>query len=135
MTIDDLLEQDIAFMGSDWQEDESAPADSPIPGHRYAGEILCVNCNDLFFWGSADGETITEQDMPTFEAAVEDCGGDLTVGALLWCARRRQQRPQGAYYSYFKKEHWHLFDACGPERETGFGNPYAPGQYQRERTG
>ena len=42
-TIDELIEQDIVFMGSDWVEDESA-TDSPLPGYRYNGEKPCVNC-------------------------------------------------------------------------------------------
>ncbi len=45
ITIDYLLKKDIIFMGSDWQPDESVK-DGFFPGYRYAGEILCVNCND-----------------------------------------------------------------------------------------
>jgi len=33
----------------------------------------------------------------------------------------------GAFYRYIEKELWPLLDACGPEREVGFGNPKSPG--------
>lgn len=55
------------------------------------------------------------------------------AGAL-YAARRRGLRPQGACYPKDTRL-WHLFDQCGPEREVGFGNPFAPGEYdpQSER--
>lgn len=54
------------------------------------------------------------------EAALED----------LFCARVRGERPQGACYSRYPQELWPLFDAVGPERETGLGNPFKPGEYK-----
>lgn len=47
--------------------------------------------------------------------------------SLLFSARSRGMRPQGAYYKLFPRDTWELFDACGPEREVGVGNPYVPG--------
>lgn len=52
----------------------------------------------------------------------------------LFAARVRGMRPQGAAYTFYPPETWPLFDACGPEREIGFGNPYRPGEYKREKT-
>lgn len=89
---------------------------------------MYVSCNDVFFWGCSDGEEITLEEIPSLIKACQECP---EAGTELWCARKTQQRPQGASYSYYKPEHWHLFDACGPERETGFGNPYKPGAYNR----
>ena len=129
-TLKELIDgDDIVFMGSDGQPDPTAE-DSPLPGMRYVGEKPCVNCNDLFFWGCADAENINEELMVEFNQAVSDCG-DLRIGAELYCARRREMRPQGACYSYYDKALWPLFDACGPERDVGFGNPYKPGDYKR----
>jgi len=125
-TIEELLEAEIAFMGGNWEESDEAPEDSPIPGCIYLGEKPYIDCSDLFFWGMAEGEDI---ELEAFNQAVDDCNGNLPVGSLLYCARQREMRPQGAYYSYFPEELWELFDACGPEREVGFGNPYAPGDY------
>jgi hypothetical protein len=48
----------------------------------------------------------------------------------LFAARVRGVRPQGASYSLYPRATWPLFDACGPKRETGLGNPYEPGEYQ-----
>ena len=57
------------------------------------------------------------------EQAFKDCEDH---GGELFCARIRKMRPQGACYAYYDKKDWHLFDACGPERECGFGNPMTP---------
>ncbi len=114
-------------MGSDWIEDPSV-TDGVYPGHRYNGEIPCINCNDVFGWACADAEVITEDTLPDFQQAIDDCFGDLNVASMLYVARRRQERPQGAMYSYIPKHLWSLFDACGPERAIGLGNPYKPGE-------
>lgn len=81
-----------------------------------------INCNDLFFWGCADSEDLTEADFDLLKQAYED--SDTMAGTLLYCCRKRNMRPQGAYYKYIEEEYWHLFDACGPEREVGLGNPH-----------
>lgn len=47
----------------------------------------------------------------------------------LFAARVRGMRPQGACYKGYPKDLWPLFDACGPERETGMGNPHAAEEY------
>ncbi|UDL15984.1 hypothetical protein QEH42_gp234 [Microbacterium phage Pumpernickel] len=47
---------------------------------------------------------------------------------LLFAAKSRKMRPQGAYYKSIPENIWHLFDACGPEREVGMGNPRKPGE-------
>ena len=96
------------------------------------GEDLrfCVNCNDLFFWATADGEWITPENIDVLEQCFRDCKaaspvvGTVYAGELFAC-RVRNMRPQGAAYP--KDELlWPLFDAAGPERETdrgAFGNP------------
>lgn len=97
-------------------------------------EGTSINCSDEFFWGSADAEDITEDTLAEFNKAVDDCGGEVLDGtaSTLYCARRRKMRPQGAMYTYIDKEHWPLFDACGPVRDLELGNPYAPGDYKPE---
>jgi len=92
-----------------------------------------VICNDFFAWGCADGQGIeTEEDLALFEQSLKD---SEYQGPLLYCARKRKMRPQGAYYKYLQED-IELFNACGPERGTGFGNPLTPEQaierYNRE---
>jgi hypothetical protein len=99
----------------------------------YKNDGYYIMCNDVFFWGAADLEEITEEFLPVFDRAVEDCGGEIEFGALLYCARQRRMRPQGALYSFIPKDKWELFNACGPEREVGFGNPCAPGEYNTKK--
>lgn len=49
----------------------------------------------------------------------------------LFACRSRKMRPQGACYPDDHPELWPLFDACGPEREVGMGNPYRPGERKK----
>ena len=95
------------------------------------GEIVpAINCNDIFFWGCADAEDVTPENLGELERALEDCDAiesedykDLKTarpitlvyyGEILFCSRMRKMRPQGAAYP--PKEMWHLIDECGPER-------------------
>lgn len=80
-----------------------------------------VLCNDVFYWGVADLEPIeTEEDIILLEKSFEEGGDD---GAMLYCARKRNCRPQGTMYKHINKDKWHLFDAAGPEREIDMFNP------------
>lgn len=78
---------------------------------------ICVN--DIFWWGTADGETIEIEDLEALEAAINQAGRD---GPLLWAARKRNLRPQGACMEYFKPETVTLLLEL-PEREIDICNP------------
>ena len=89
-----------------------------------------VNCSDFFWWGCGDGEDIeTDEDLELLEQCFKDSEDHPT---LLYCARRRKERPQGAYYKYLKDEA-ELFNACGPERKTGSGNPQTPEEAMEDK--
>lgn len=98
-------------------------------GDEYAPITLLVNCNDFFAWGCGDCEEVTKDNIAVLEQAAKDIAavtadGDYKDAGLLFCARVRGVRPQGAYYPHLDKETWPLFDACGPERTAGVvGNP------------
>jgi len=100
---------------------------------EFAPITFFVKCNDLFFWGCADDEVLTPENIDQLCVAYEDAGKAkkyaYSFGSLLFCARIRKQRPQGAYYEYIPKELWPLFNECGPERVPGFGNPYDIGEH------
>lgn len=112
---------------------------------EWAPVTFFVNCNDLFFWGSADTETITPGNIGELVRAYADAEAidKCAYASQLFCARVRKMRPQGACYPepIFADRRdepetlklWALYDACGPERETGFGNPYRPGEYKPKR--
>ena len=85
------------------------------------GELrFYANCNDFFYWGCADGEPISKDDLDLLESSIND-SKDYN-GVLLYCARKRKMRPQGAYYKHLEKDKV-LFDACGDEREIDIANP------------
>jgi len=73
-------------------------------------------CNDVFWWGTADCEDITPDTIVMLEKALAD--GGILYGMMLYCARQRKMRPQGAIYKDIDKKYWPLFDACGPERKN-----------------
>jgi len=75
---------------------------------------LYVICNDTFYWGCADAESITPEELPALADCYKVAG---QWGGELWAARKRGMRPQRASYTEcYPKETWPLFDACGPER-------------------
>ncbi len=100
---------------------------------EYAPVTFWVKCSDLFWWGVADLEDLTPENIGVLEqsyrdvqaAAPDDHAADI-YGASLFCCRVRKLRPQGCCYPP-NKLLWPLFHACGPEREVGPGNPYPPG--------
>lgn len=113
--------------------------------------VTFVDCSDTFSWGCADAEEVTEDNIHILEETMEELSPyydkfieewdsskvDMKETAKwqkvdvalsdLFCARVRKLRPQGACYKRYPEELWPLFNAAGPERETGYGNPYAPG--------
>jgi hypothetical protein len=102
-----------------------------------ADEVKCtLNCNDVFFWGCADSEAVEPADLPLLreahgqlEALPPEDGqkhhGYTAYAEVLYCAKKRQMRPQGALYETLPKATWPLFNACGPHRPAEFGNPRA----------
>jgi hypothetical protein len=91
----------------------------------YAPVTLFVNCNDVFLWGCSDCEVVGPGSIGILEQAYADAKaiGQARFTDALYCARRRELRPQGAFYAYLTPKMAALFDACGPEREIGLGNP------------
>lgn len=92
---------------------------------------LSANVSDVFAWGGADAEPITPDTLPALEQAYTDLktiDADLYLPEL-YAARQGGERPQGAAYPDDKTKNWRqvsaLFDACGPERALGLGNPKA----------
>ena len=105
-----------------WRTERQSPFDDDDPLQ------LLVNCNDVFFWASADCEEITEENHQSLIDTITEC--EAIVGRYnandafpLWVARVRAMRPQSPVYKHLDPRLWHLFDAAGPEREQSIGNP------------
>ena len=89
--------------------------------------VFYVKCSDVFSWGTADLELITPENLPGLLAAFRDILSVADGIATCYCtdlfvARIRKMRPQGAAYPKDNRL-WPLFDAAGPRREQGLGNP------------
>lgn len=86
-----------------------------------------INCSDVFDWACAECEEISPENIDVLESCIADIRAvspkHLYKAPVLFCCRVRSCRPQGAMYDYLPTELWSLFDACGPKREVGFGNP------------
>ena len=111
------------------------------------GKIVAfIRCSDRFWWGSSDLEPFEPDDIDILSKAYSDIDAVEHIyngyAYMLYCCRKRNMRPQGAAYPKIensatqetKEAIFQLFHDCGPEREVGFGNPYAPGEYP-ERSG
>lgn len=87
------------------------------------GIKIIVNCNDLFWWATADGEEVTTENIVDLERAVKDCieaNPNGLTGAYshsLFACRMRKMRPQPPCYKTIPEFLRPLFDACGPERD------------------
>lgn len=104
---------------------------------EFAPVTFLLNCNDLFWWATADAETITPENLPALHQAVADVRAALGVAAepdildkdrweawwkapgyasALFVARLRSMRPQRPCYQGWPEALHPLFDACGPPR-------------------
>lgn len=99
-----------------------------------------VLCNDVFFWGCADAEDITIENIQVYEQAVLDIRAlpfnnddesermARSWAGLLFASRLRNLRPQSVCYpaaeSVASKKLIELFDAAGPVRDVDIFNPY-----------
>ena len=89
---------------------------------EYAPITFLINCNDAFWWATADCEALTPENIHIMRESIADMEKvDGFHPELLFCARVRGMRPQSPYYKYFKPEEAKLFDACGPERTRESG--------------
>lgn len=83
-----------------------------------------VSCGDVFHWGFADLEEITEHNLPILRRSVEDVAAiagskyaNQDDGFTLFCARVRGMRPQGAIYPHLTVK------AYNPGPLNSAGNP------------
>lgn len=90
---------------------------------EYAPVTFLLKCNDLFRWGCADAEAITDVSIGVIEATraeFPDHPDDNDFKHVYWpslaACRIRKMRPQKPYYASLPKSMHAAFDACGPER-------------------
>jgi len=83
------------------------------------GVKFFVNCDNVFWYATADSEEIDEYDLELLKKSLEDSKN----GVELFCARKRKMRPQGKFYILIPQEEHKFFDACGKYRATGHRNP------------
>jgi len=94
---------------------------------RFDTVEFSIKCSDEFFWGCADAETITPENIGTLMRAIADVSAVSIYtfrATTLFCARVRGLRPQNRWFDYIADEPAvvELFKAAGPPREAGPGN-------------
>lgn len=56
---------------------------------------LFVNCNDMFWWGCADCEPVSWDEIQSlYELCFDRQGNKKRWGSVIWACRKRQMRPQ-----------------------------------------
>lgn len=85
-----------------------------------------IDCNDVFCWGAADAELMTADDLDDMQKCIDKCleVGELEdEGLILWISKKRNLRPQGAWFKGKTQELIKLFEEHTEKREVDFGNP------------
>ena len=72
---EDCPESDYFFMGNNWITDDTATS-GLVPGYRYIGKHLCVNCSDTFAYACADAEHVPDDEYPKLCIGIEKFGYD-----------------------------------------------------------
>lgn len=63
--------------------------------------VVFVICNDLFYWASADAESITSEELPElYEMFIKD----KKWGTSKWCCKKRNMKPQVPIIKRMKEE-------------------------------
>src|SRR4051812_11323049 len=78
-----LLAKDICFVSTLGYTAKGEPDEKPTCG-------IYVNCSDLFYWGCADGESITYNEIESLYRAWKSG----KYGVDKWCCLHRNLRPQ-----------------------------------------
>lgn len=79
-----LLANEVIFLNEYWWEDE-------WPEEARKRTALCVGCNDVFMWGSADAEDLFFSEL---QDLYEHWVKDPEWGSAVWCIKRRKMMPQ-----------------------------------------
>ena len=75
---------------------------------------LCVLCNDVFAWGTADAETIAHHEIQELYAYWEK---DFVWGTAIWAIRNRKCKPQKPVEDLIRKAC--IWDIDGIYKELG----------------
>lgn len=88
-----LLSASVVFVNAWHWKDE-------WPDEAKRATALCVNCNDIFVWGCADGEDMFYADIADVYAHWRK---DSDWGSSVWCIKRRKKMPQKPVENMIRK--------------------------------
>ena len=84
------------------------------PGNLEGTLTVSVNCNDLFYWATADLEHIeSDADVELFEQCLKI---DDLYGPTIYACRKRQMRPQNCVLKTMPDKIKPYLESCGPAR-------------------
>jgi hypothetical protein len=95
----------------DYRYDQTKPKDEKGHYPRIEGSfeiwgetiVLHVNCNDLFWWATADCEDLTYDEVGNLYKMWKD-EKYKGYGDLIWCCKQRGLMPQQPYRDLMKKD-------------------------------
>lgn len=90
-----LLEEEILFANSfpfSYKKDGKSEGETIV---------LFVNCNDIFAWACAEGETLSYNEVKDLYKMWEK---DKKWGSSKWCCIKRNEKPQGPVANAMKKD-------------------------------
>ena len=86
------------------------------PGNQDGKLTVSVNCNDLFYWATADLEPIeTDDDLKLLESCLKICS---EYGPTIYACRKRKMRPQNCVLAKMPDEIKPHLESCGPPRSN-----------------
>ena len=89
-----LLAEEVIFINSFWWEKD-------WPKRARKQTALCVVCNDIFVWGSADAECV---DFDEIQELYNMWIAYPIWGGAKWCALKRNCKPQQSIIDCMKKD-------------------------------
>lgn len=89
-----LLIKEVVFINSFWWKKE-------WPDEAKKSLAICVNCNDTFYYASADAETATYDDIKDL---YQHWKKDPIYGSTVWCIKKRKQRCLEFHYNRIKEK-------------------------------
>ena len=94
-----LLINEVVFINDHWWEKDWSEDAKKSPS-------INVVCNDTFGWACADAEEIIHSEIPELYEMWEK---DSDFGPLVWCCKKRQQKPIKPIYDQIQKNGiWNL---------------------------
>lgn len=84
----EMIQEGVCFFGNMWHPDK------PCKPENFLGIGVFLNCNDLFYWGTADAEPFGRSDIEDIYAAWKEDRKEHKYKLDIWACKHRNLQPQ-----------------------------------------